>query len=523
MAFRYFIVATGLFLAACAQVKSLEGGPRDTSAPVPYGIVPANETVNFTGQVIAISFNEYVRLNNPNQTISIIPNDVKIKSELKDKTLLLSWSEPLRENTTYSIFLNKTVRDITESNDSIMQLVFSTGPFIDSLSYTTFVVDAKDGQPKKDMVVGLFDHPDSLKPIYFAQTDSEGKATLKYLKEGEFYLRAFEDGSKQGKIGKNDAIAFREALVKPDTNFVDSLPLKMFSPLPKADVTTFRYDAPGAFIVGANRSLENAEITFNGTPVSQNQIKFIEKDSVMLIARPGEENPVILSVTGSDWTDTVRTRIPQTRNKMLRMAAPRTDYFPGKPIVISTTDFIDKADTAHITVFCMTDSTRITDYTYETDQNELRLFIPDFNGERIKVTINPEAVSVTEGWTIQKFEQTFTKRSGKEFGILNVKIDGYSDPLVVEMLSRNAVVKREHITENTTLRFEQLEPNEYTFRIIIDKNGNGQWDTGNFEEKIQPEEIHLFSTPVKARANWEIDVELVPLNPEDQGADTEEE
>lgn len=510
MAFRYLIIC--VLLVACAQVKPLEGGPRDASAPVPYSIVPANETVNFTGQAIAIRFNEYVKLNNPNQTISVIPNDVKIKSELQDKTLLLYWEEPLRDNTTYSIFLNKTVRDITESNDSIMQLVFSTGPFIDSLSYTAFVVDAKDGLPKKDMVVGLFDHPDSLKPIYFAQTDSQGKAKLNYLKEGEFYIRAFSDGLKQGKIGKNDEIGFKEVVVRPDTNFVDSLPIKMFSPLPKPDITTFRYEAPGAFIVGANRSLENAEITFNGREIPQDQIKFIEKDSLLIIARPGEENPVVLSATTEEWTDTVRTRIPQTRNKTLRMVAPKTDYFPGKPVIISTTDLIDNVDTAHITVFNLSDSSRITEYAYSVSQNELSLFIPDFEGEKIKVTIQPEAISVTEGWSIQQFEQTYKKRADKEFGVLNVKIDGYSGPLVVEMLNKNTVVRREKITENTTLRFEQLEPNEYTFRIIVDKNGNGQWDTGNFEEKIQPEEIQLFTTPVKVRANWEIEAALIPLD-----------
>lgn len=521
MAFRYLIAF--LLLAGCAQVKSLEGGPRDEKAPVPMGIVPANETVNFSGQAIAIAFDEYIRLNNPNQTISVIPSDIKIKSELKEKTLLLYWEEPLRENTTYSIFLNKTVRDITESNDSIMQLVFSTGPFIDSLSYTTFVVDSKDGQPKKNVVVGLFEHPDSLKPIYFAQTDSGGKAHLKYLKDGDYYLRAFEDGSKQGKIGKNDAIAFKETAVKPDVDFVDSVPLRMFSPLPNPDVTTFTYNAPGTFTVGANRSMESAEIKLNGNEIPQNQIKFFEKDSLLIIARPGEENPVILSVTTAEWTDTVRTRIPPVRNKTQRISSPVSDYFPGQPIILSIPDLIDETDTSKITIFNLSDSTEIKDYSVEIKQaNEIHITIPDFEGERIKITLQSGAIIATEEWKIPDFEQTYTKRSGKEFGILNVKVSGYSTPIVLEMLFKNTVVNKELLTEAKTLRFEKLEPGEYTFRIIVDNNGNGQWDTGNFWEKIQPEEIHLFSTPTKVRANWEIDMELVPLDAEEEEMDNEE-
>lgn len=510
MAFRYFIIF--FLLISCAQVKSLSGGEQDESAPVPLGIVPANETVNFSGQAIAIAFDEYVRLNNPNQTISVIPADLKIKAELQNKTLLLYWEEQLRENTTYSIFLNRTVRDITESNDSIMQLVFSTGPFIDSLSYTTFVVDAKNGQPKKNMVVGLFEHPDSLKPLYFAQTDQDGKARFNYLKDGEFYLRAFDDVSKQGKIGKNHAIAFRENAVRPDTNFVDSVPLRIFSPLPNPDVTTFQYNAPGTFIVGANRSLENAEIRLNGYDIPQDQIKFIENDSLLIVIRPGEENPAVLSVTTEEWTDTIRTRIPQTRNKVQRISSLKTDYITGQPIILSIPDLIDAVDTSKITIFNLSDSTEIKEYSYEIRySNEIHLMIPEFEGEKIRIGLKSGAITATEGWGVSDFEQIYTKRTDREFGTLNVKIGGYTDPVVLEMLSMNTIVRKESVVGSKTLRFERLEPGEYTFRIIIDGNGNGQWDTGNFEEKIQPEEIHQFSTPIKVRANWEIDVELAPL------------
>lgn len=250
MAFRHLYLVIILFVVSCAQVKSLGGGPEDENAPVPLGIKPGNEAINFKGQAIAIAFDEYIKLNNPNQTVSIMPNDVKVNAKLQDKTLLLYWEEQLRENTTYSIFLNKTVRDITESNDSIIQLVFSTGAFIDSLSYTTFVVDAQTNQPKKNVVVGLFDHPDSLKPLYYAQTNGQGKATLNYLRSGDYFIRAFDDASGMGKITKTSAIAFKEEAVTPDTNYIDSIPMRMFLPEQKPDITTFNYTAPSTFIIG---------------------------------------------------------------------------------------------------------------------------------------------------------------------------------------------------------------------------------------------------------------------------------
>lgn len=509
MAIRYIIVC--LLLVSCAQVKPLEGGPVDMDAPVPYGIAPKNGTVNFSGHAFAITFNEYVKLNNPIQSIQIIPNDAKIKSELKDKTLLLYWEEDLRENTTYSIFLNKAIKDISESNDSIMQIVFSTGPFIDSLSYSTFVLDAKDGNPRKNVVVGLFDHPDSIRPIYYAQTDTEGKAVFSYLKEGDYYVRAFDDASKQGKIGKNDGVAFKEEAIRLSENLVDSSALKMFVPLSKPKVTTFQYISPGSFVVGANRSMENAIFKLNDTLVSQNNIKYYEKDSVLILSRPAEMAPVLLSVSTESWQDSSRLRIARTRNKTFSVLSETKDYFVGIPIILSINDQIDAVDTSFITLFNLTDSTTITDYSFEIkNENELSLLLPKFNGDKVRITLKPGAIIATGDWSLTEFTQVYTKRFEKEFGILNVKINQYTAPIVLELLFKNKVIKREQVQGDKIIRFDFLEPGEYSFRIIVDSNNNGEWDTGSFDEKIQAEAIHLYSKPTKVRANWEIEVELEP-------------
>lgn len=509
MAIRYIIAC--LLLVSCAQVKPLEGGPVDVDAPIPYGLAPKNETVNFSGHAFAITFNEYVKLNNPSQTIQIIPNDAKIKSELKDKTLLLYWEEELRENTTYSIILNKAIKDITESNDSILQIVFSTGPFIDSLSYSTFVLDAKDGNPKKNVIVGLFDHPDSIRPIYYAQTAANGKAEFSYLKEGDYFVRAFDDASKLGKIGKNNAVAFKEEAIQLSENLVDSSALRMFIPLAKPKITTFQYTAPGVFIVGANRSMENAVFKLNDTLIPQNKIKYYEKDSVLILSRPVDVNPTLLSVSTEDWQDSSKLRIIKTKNTTFSVLSEKQDFFVGKPIVLSINDKIDGVDTSFITIFNTTDSTVIKEYSFEIkNENELHLLLPDFNGDKVRITLKPGTITATEAWKMNEYSQLYTKRFEKEFGTLNVKVNQYTEPIVLELLLKNSVIKREQVKGDKTIRFDFLEPGEYSFRIIVDSNENGEWDTGSFVDKIQPEEIHLYSKPTKVRANWEIEVELEP-------------
>ena len=55
----------------CANVVSPSGGPKDTIPPVVLSAMPENQSTNFQGKEIHITFDEYVVLNNPNNNIFI--------------------------------------------------------------------------------------------------------------------------------------------------------------------------------------------------------------------------------------------------------------------------------------------------------------------------------------------------------------------------------------------------------------------------------------------------------------------
>ena len=46
-------------------------------------------------------------------------------------------------------------------------------------------------------------------------------------------------------------------------------------------------------------------------------------------------------------------------------------------------------------------------------------------------------------------------------------------------------------------------------RIIEDKNGNKQWDTGTYLKKVQPEKVIFFKQEFDIRANWDIKEKLI--------------
>ena len=49
-----------------------------------------------------------------------------------------------------------------------------------------------------------------------------------------------------------------------------------------------------------------------------------------------------------------------------------------------------------------------------------------------------------------------------------------------------------------------------SLKLLLDKNKNGQWDTGAYygKKKQQPEIVTIFTTPLNIRANWDNEITL---------------
>ena len=82
-------------------------------------------------------------------------------------------------------------------------------------------------------------------------------------------------------------------------------------------------------------------------------------------------------------------------------------------------------------------------------------------------------------------------------------------PVIVEILKSNGEIAAKGYSEGEkSINFELLEPNLFTLRIIYDDNKNKIWDTGNFLEKRQAEEIIYFPKEIDVRANWDVEQEF---------------
>jgi hypothetical protein len=88
-------------------------------------------------------------------------------------------------------------------------------------------------------------------------------------------------------------------------------------------------------------------------------------------------------------------------------------------------------------------------------------------------------------------------------------------PAFVELLDRSDRPVRKAIVENGEAEFRYVKPGEYYARIILDKNGNGLYDTGNYSEKRMPEEVRYYNELINLKANFNVrqewDIYALPL------------
>jgi hypothetical protein len=78
-------------------------------------------------------------------------------------------------------------------------------------------------------------------------------------------------------------------------------------------------------------------------------------------------------------------------------------------------------------------------------------------------------------------------------------------PYIIELLNNKKVVRRyDSITPGNNYTFELLDAGKYTVRLIEDADGNKKWDTGNYLQKIQPEQVIYYWKEIDLRANWDM-------------------
>ena len=145
----------------------------------------------------------------------------------------------------------------------------------------------------------------------------------------------------------------------------------------------------------------------------------------------------------------------------------------------------------------------------EISFNKLRLKINKASSNEFLIELMEGAIRGESSAQNSPLKQTIQVKEEKEFGKLLVHLSSNISSGIIELIQKEKVIKA--LSTNGTSSdfiFENLLQGEYYFRIILDENKNEKWDSIDVQQQKQAEDVLYFNTPVKVRANWEVETTL---------------
>lgn len=158
-------------------------------------------------------------------------------------------------------------------------------------------------------------------------------------------------------------------------------------------------------------------------------------------------------------------------------------------------------------------------FTFEQDSLKLRkynLYYEWEPGKEYEFSVDSTAFHGIYGLFTDKIKQNIKVRSLEEYGAIYFNVSGCDSIAFVELLDTQDKVVRKVPVVNGQADFYFLNPGKYCARLINDTNGNGVWDSGEYETKRQPEMVYYYPQILEPKANWEVeqtwDVKALPLD-----------
>ena len=81
---------------------------------------------------------------------------------------------------------------------------------------------------------------------------------------------------------------------------------------------------------------------------------------------------------------------------------------------------------------------------------------------------------------------------------------------VVELLNQQGEPVKKTAAEGGEAQFFYVAPGKYYARMLIDDNGNGVWDTGDYAAGRQPEMVYYYPEEIECKAKWDVTLNWNP-------------
>jgi len=402
-----------------------------------------------------------------------------------------------------------------------------------------------------------------------SRTNDKGQFTIRNITPGTYHIFALNDVNRDYKFDQpGEDIAFLDSVIVPsfelttrqDTTWKDSLTIDTIRTVgytrffpDNIELRLFKEKFERQYMVKPERPDEkyftlrfNTKLDTVPVPVP---INFTPEDSTWYFVQQTEGGTAVnyWLADSTVWKqDTLQVQVSYPKSDPLNILRPQTDTVqlvlrrrPAEkkkkkkkdepdPIVflgmqVDAPSSMDLFDTISVTfnepvldinkeMFFLDQKIdtvwNTVDFDFFPDStNSLNYFIrrPWKYGEEYRIEVDSAAIHSLYGKWNDFFTGEFKIKKEDEYGYLYLNINGVDTTAFVELLSSGDAPVRKAKVKDGGVLFMDLKPDKYYARIVIDTNGNGVWDTGNYIEKRQPEEVYYSPKMYEIMQNWQVE------------------
>ena len=532
------------------------------------GAEPEDKGINVNSNKIKILFNEFVKIDNANDNVIVSPPQLE-QPEIKagGKRILIELKDSLKPNTTYTIDFSDAISDNNEGNPlGNYTYSFSTGDRIDTLEVSGNVLEAENLEPVKGILVGLHPVTDSLQAaassvfdkdslflktplLRVSRTDSRCHFVIKGIAPGSYHVFALQDmDGTYTFTQKSEKIAFNHDIIELTDRYLvkterkqanrfdvyfsyghDELPIIkglnfneqdafVIEPTEKKD-TIFYWLRDTTLVNQDTLSMEMSYYATDTLGVLQ-----LKNDTLEILSKePYAKRMKKLADEHKEWKKkqekAAKKGMPvdsvmPVKHLELKWEAP-AEMAPDQNISVTFTTPLAVSDTSMIHLFSKIDTLWYeAPFEFRPKENTPRSY--ELLGEwrpEVEYSLEVDSAAFIDiyGLTSNKYKQGFKVKSLDSFSSLLFTFEGMAGKnIIAYLLDKGDNVIKTATSTDGAVQFFYIKPGTYYLRMLVDKNGNGKWDTGNYGEDLQPEEIYYYPREIESKEKWDVTLSWNP-------------
>ena len=194
----------------------------------------------------------------------------------------------------------------------------------------------------------------------------------------------------------------------------------------------------------------------------------------------------------------------------LQMRFEGTSIAPDQRVVMEAPVPLEWVDSAAIHLRVKVDSLmQDTLFTFRPVEGKVRHYeiLTGWSpGREYSLEIDSAAFRSIYGLSTDAIKQSIKVKTVEEFGTFSVTVSGLASDsnLVVQLLDQQEKVIKQQPVVGGTVLFQYVTPSKYYLRAFVDANGNGRWDTGNYDQDLQPEDVYYYPEETECKAKWDM-------------------